>query len=444
MPKRLSKIDPLDIDELFESPSLKGMLSFRDVDPEMATVRFKAKTVLDSRLDPPPIGTKPIRRTTKQAVSPQPGCESSPNESQLTTGEIAPPGRSGQTDSVHITADLSTADILSGVHDTSRSLRTRGNIMRATKVEDAHSGNENSLYWYLWRAGREIRNSRSHYIQIGYAFISRAVGLDRTNVQNILRSLEAKLSIRVVTPGTVKSSTVYEVFSCEQILARRRDLGFLWVRRYGSRRVDFVDDLGNLLPPVGAAPTGAASRVGVTPPPGIGVGLPVPVGTTPTHLVSSNSSQQTTPAAEDERAISTETQVSVIHKAISQYVTPDDDGIQAIIRDVRRVVPDAKPEEIVYFIHAKGMVVRTGKIHNPMGFFIMTIPICFKGTTFQEFRREQARQLAQAEEQARQAETQLEVFYKEQERISQDPNASDDDKAFASRMLIGRDRSFQN
>jgi len=125
---------------------------------------------------------------------------------------------------------------------------------------------------------------------------------------------------------------------------------------------------------------------------------------------------------------------------VSQYVTPDEIGIQTIIRDVRGVVPDAKPEEIVYFIHAKGMVIRSGKIQNPMGFLITAIPSCFKGTTFMEFRREQNRRVAQAEEQARQAQVELETFYKEQERILGDPNASEDDKAFASRMLMDRDK----
>jgi hypothetical protein len=214
MPKRLSKIDPLDIDELFQSPSLEGMLSFREVDPAMATLRLQAPQ------HSVPIGVTPTGATP---IGAEP---------------------------------IGVTDILAGVEDASRTGRSRGRIMRAVKVEDGHSGNENSLYWYLWRSGRHIRNSKSRFVQMGYALISKSAGLDRTNVQNILRSLETKQAIRVVTPGTVKSSTVYEVFSCEQILVQRREAGFVWVRRYGNRRADFVDDAGNPLTPIGVTPTG--------------------------------------------------------------------------------------------------------------------------------------------------------------------------------------------
>jgi hypothetical protein len=229
MPKRLSKIDPLDIDELFQSPSLEGMLSFREVDPAMAALRLQAPHSA-------PIGATPtgVTPTGLAPIRPEP------------IGETGPDG-------------LSAAEILAEVEDASRTSRSRGRILRAVKVEDGHSGNENSLYWYLWRSGRQIRNSKSRFVQMGYALISKSVGLDRTNVQNILRSLETKLAIRVVTPGTVKSSTVYEILSCEQILVQRREAGFVWVRRYGNRRADFVDDAGNPLSPIGV------TRTGVTP-----------------------------------------------------------------------------------------------------------------------------------------------------------------------------------
>ena len=218
MPKRLSKIDPLDIDELFQSPSLEGMLSFREVDPAMAALRLQTPNYA-------PTGATPIG---------------------LTPTGLAPIGAE----------PIGETEILAGIEDASRTGRSRGRILRAMKVEDGHSGNENSLYWYLWKSGRPIRASQSRFVQIGYALISKSAGLDRTNVQNILRSLETKLAIRVVAPGTVKSSTVYEVLSCEQILLQRQEAGLVWVRRYGSRRVDFVDEVGNPLTPIGVAPTG--------------------------------------------------------------------------------------------------------------------------------------------------------------------------------------------
>lgn len=219
MSKRLAKIDPLDIDELFRSPSLEGMLSFREVDPATAARRLQAAPTDAIPIGATPAGPVPIG--------------------------VLPIG-----------VEPSTAEILAAAPVAGRASRARGKVIPAVKVEDGHSGNENSLYEYLWRSGRPIRKSRSRFIQAGYALLSQAAGLDRTNVQNILRALEAKLAIRVVAAGTVKSATVYEVFSSDQILAQRREAGLAWVRRYGSRRADFVDASGNPLTPIGVAPTG--------------------------------------------------------------------------------------------------------------------------------------------------------------------------------------------
>ena len=170
----------------------------------------------------------------------------------------------------------SSAEILAEMQDASRALRSAGRIMRAVTVEDGHSGNENALYWHLWKSGRHVRNSESRFVQMGYAVISKAVGLDRTNVQNILRTLEAKLAIRVVTAGTAKSSTVYEVLASDRILKQRAQAGLLWVQRYGSRRVDFVDENGNRLAPIGTTPADIAPA-GTAPPPKTPMGAgPVP------------------------------------------------------------------------------------------------------------------------------------------------------------------------
>ena len=97
MPKRLSKIDPLDIDELFQSPSLEGMLSFREVDPAMAARRLQAPQ------HSPPIGVTPTG-FTPTGVAP---VRSEP------IGETGPGG-------------LSAAEILAQVKDAGRAGRSRG------------------------------------------------------------------------------------------------------------------------------------------------------------------------------------------------------------------------------------------------------------------------------------------------------------------------------
>lgn len=442
MPKRLTKIDPLDIDELFRSPSLEGMLSFRDVDPATAALRLKAKTALDEHPRPTPVTPLAIAPTALAPIGTEaigvpvlPASAEPPPRSSVTPQGFTPIGLApiGPTQEAPPEADLavdgpvdgdaiSSAEILAEVQDASRVSRSRGRIIRALKVEDAHSGNENSLYWYLWRSGRQIRNSKSRFLQMGYALISKGVGLDRTNVQNILRALETKLALRVVTPGTVKSSTVYEIFSCEQILALRREAGLLWVQRYGSRRVDFVDDNGNLLPPVGLTPIGTIPGPGVKPTPPVGVTPAQPVGATPTQLVSKQTNQQTSSSAP-------------LLQALSQYGPADDEVAQKLRDSCSSQAPDCSEAEIIHFIHQKAALIRSGRISSPIGFLLTAVPKCFAGEAFTLYREEERKRQDLERNRRDRQEAKIQQWRREQEQVLADPNASEDDKRFARQIL---------
>ena len=109
-------------------------------------------------------------------------------------------------------------------------------------MEDGHSATQDSVYWYLWRAGREVNGSRSRFVQAGYGQMQAALGIDRSNIQDAIMELQKKLSVRVLQPSTVSSPTVYEVFCGADILQRRREHGMVWVRRFGARRADFVNE----------------------------------------------------------------------------------------------------------------------------------------------------------------------------------------------------------
>jgi hypothetical protein len=53
--------------------------------------------------------------------------------------------------------------------------------------------------------------------------------------------------------------------------------------------------------------------------------------------------------------------------------------------------PDCTEAEIAHFIHEKSVLVtmRGSSIKNPMGHFIATVPACFEGETFRQFREAQ-------------------------------------------------------
>lgn len=426
MAKRSSKIEPLDIDEMFNSPSLDGMLSFRDVEPAAAVQKLRPKTSLDranstvaftvsyeSQAPPLPTGVTPLGLTptglTPIGVTPIGQLFDEEQRAELFTEQ--PPDE-----------EPSEADVLAELQDSPQPQPIRGKLIRALTVEDAHSNNENSLYWYLWRTGRQIKDSRSRFLQAGYAQLSRAMGVDRTNVQNMLRFLESKLSIRIVTPGTVKSATVYEVYSCEQILVRRRELGLLWVRKFGSRRVDFVQESGDPLTPIGVTPIGVTPPVGVTPTGPIGVTPTPPVGVTPTLLVIRSNEVKTT--------TTTTTPVALGSQLRSLNPAFDDSAVSRLWTECRRQTPDCTVDEIVHFVNLKlDQLHRNRNIVNPIGMVLTSVPSYFSGTAIADLRanrEKEAKELVVAE-----AET-----HGYWQALIDDPSAPEGDRELARKMLM--------
>lgn len=197
MPKG-KRIEPLDLAELESSPSLEGMFAFRDAARPSGV---------------PPIGRAP--------TAPAPAV-------------ATPPGA----------PTLEATDILARLAELPKPPKSRGKTLPATKVEDGHSATQDALYSFLWRTGQHVNGSRSRFVQAGYGQIQTSLGIDRSNVQDAIRELQKKFSIRVYKPSTVGSATIYEVFSSDDILARRKKEGLLWVRRFGTRRADLLDSPG--------------------------------------------------------------------------------------------------------------------------------------------------------------------------------------------------------
>jgi hypothetical protein len=66
-------------------------------------------------------------------------------------------------------------------------------------------------------------------------------------------------------------------------------------------------------------------------------------------------------------------------------------------------VPDCRPDEVLYFAQGKASVCAGGRIKNPVGFLLTTVPKCFEGPAFANFRREEQRK-AEEERNRRQSE----------------------------------------
>jgi hypothetical protein len=399
MAKRSNKIEPLDIDEMFNSPSLDGMLSFRDVAPA-AVERFRTIKSLETperptprstlRIEPigmapidlTPIGAMPIGHSDADLLNEENPQPQFPLENEL--------------QKFHSESGPSESDILAELKNAPQPPISRGKLVRALKVEDGHSNNENSLYWYLWRSGRHVKNSKSRFLQAGYAQLSKAIGVDRTNVQNMLRFLESKVSIRILTPGTVRSATVYEIFSCEQILVRRNELGLLWVRKFGSRRVDFVEEPAGYLTPTGVTPIGLTPPPGVTPTPPVGVTPTPPVGVTPPLLVIESNEVRTTTTTPPGVFAS---QLRTLNPAF------DDAAASRLWAECNMRSPDCTSDEIVHFVNLKlDQLRRNRNIINPIGMVLTSVPSYFSGTAIDDLRsirKRETDELAAAEAETR-------------------------------------------
>jgi hypothetical protein len=232
--------------------------------------------------------------------------------------------------------------------------------------------------------------------------------------------LQKKLSIQIVKANTVGSATIYEVFSCEDILAKRRSEGLVWVRKFGTRRADLLvnpDDEGESLAPIGQPPIGATGPMGVTPTDAIGVAPIQGIGATPIQIVKEENSKETSSSR------------SAVWQALANYGATDDDAVTRLLTGVRTACPDASNAEILHFIAAKGELVlrRNSKVGNPIGFLVVTVPKCFEGESFRQFRQAQA--------QGR--ESQIEDTGQRQrcEAILNDPNASEPEKRLALAVL---------
>jgi hypothetical protein len=117
----------------------------------------------------------------------------------------------------------------------------------------------------------------------------------------------------------------------------------------------------------------------------------------------------------------------------------DDDVLTRLRTATRRVCPDFTEQELIHFIHANGQLLRanTSGIANPLGFLLTSVPKCFTGEAFQLFRKAQREtREREAKEQAQQ-QTEFEKWRREQQAILDDPNASEDDKTWARKILDG-------
>jgi cation transport regulator ChaB len=122
-------------------------------------------------------------------------------------------------------------------------------------------------------------------------------------------------------------------------------------------------------------------------------------------------------------------------EALSHYGPADNDAAAEIATKARLNAPTATDEEIIHFIHQKGTVTLSGKIDNPIGYLIVYVPKCFIGDTLQHYRDQERRRREASEQEAAEAHAWAAEHRRQQEQILADPDASEEDKRWARRLL---------
>jgi hypothetical protein len=306
-------------------------------------------------------------------------------------------------------------------------------------AQDAHTRAEQQVYEYLWQSAKPI-DDISRSITIGFGAMARMVRLSESNARINVRSLVAKLAIQEHGAYNCERSIgrTYRIFNYSEILRRRREAGLLWYMRR-TLAVVFVDpqtgqplDLGlkkkkqdNPGPgPILREPSGPKlspeAGAKLTGKPGINLIPHIEKQTENTFREPSSSSD------------------SLLFNTLSQYGAVDDDVIQRLRAETQRIAPDFTDEELVHFIHLKGQIIRRpqSSVSSPIGFLLTSVPRCFAGESFQLFRTTQ-RQVREREAAERaQQEAELDTWRREQQAILDDPNAPEEEKRWARKILM--------
>jgi hypothetical protein len=123
--------------------------------------------------------------------------------------------------------------------------------------------------------------------------------------------------------------------------------------------------------------------------------------------------------------------------ALSQYGIADDDVLKRLRAQTYNICPDFTDEELLYFIHSKGQLIRrrNSGITSPIGFLLTSVPKCFVGEAFQLFRKTQTEAREREAVERAQREAEFANWRREQQAIIDDPEASEEDKGWARKML---------
>ena len=308
-------------------------------------------------------------------------------------------------------------------------------------AQDAHTRAEQQVYECLWQNARPF-DDISRTITIGFGTMARLVRLSESNARINVRNLIAKLAIEESADYNCERSVgrTYRILNYSEILRRRREAGLIWYSRR-TLGVVFVDpDTGKPIELPRQKPDFVNSGPGPNLRSDPGSNLIPEAGPN----LDENPGLNLGPLyreTERERIPreSPSSSASVVLDALSQYGTADDDVVELLRSKTSAVCSHFTDEELVHFIHLKGQQIRKREsaITSPIGFLLTSVPKCFAGEAFLLFRSTQ-HDLSRREAADRtRRQTEFDTWRREQQAVLDNPDASEDEKRWARKMLFG-------
>jgi hypothetical protein len=306
-------------------------------------------------------------------------------------------------------------------------------------AQDGHSLGEESIYQVLWRSGKPENSDANgaRIVSLGAAEIGYRANMAKKNVRQNIARLYEKLAIEILEDFNTVSSKprTYRVYSYKQILERRRAAGLEYVLRNKgvvfctAEGVEIKTDPGNLTAPgdetsIRPAPSKRSRKRAEF--------------LAQAEMLPLEPAQQGSDCSQGDE----ERRVAEI---LNRHWRVDEAAAEQLLESCRAVRPDARIEEIEYFVEEKARLIRGNhRIDNPTGLILATVPKSFMGRSFEDFRRlnESRAQLAVEEQKRRQDETAgMRAWLEEQirgcEAIVHDPRRSQEERDVAEHRLRG-------
>jgi len=324
--------------------------------------------------------------------------------------------------------DSGTAPFFAATPEAHFENKSRVRVFRATRVEHGHSSGEHIIYEVLWR--NSVGDQLSRQIQIGYDKLATLANVNWKTAKACLRSLEAKLAIETIGQADPNQQLgrIYRIYSFTVILERRRAAGLDWVEK--GRGVKFlaapITSIPGTVPVSNTVPeSGTVPETGTETVPETGTGT-VPETGTSIYIGS---------VKEVIKETSSSQSYSLLAQKLSSLGVPvDDDAAQKIIKRCRNADSTATLEEISHFTELKvQQLAKRKNIENWPGMLISAVPAYFDGEAT-EVRKYRADKLIQGSETTEMQALAAE-HRRQQEQILADPDASEEDKQWARRLL---------